>query len=76
MRILLLNAYGMGGTDPNDVQPRGGASPVSTTVELISMMRRREAPFFAFPDGVRGAARSTIRAAGAARRLRGRCRAC
>jgi len=51
VRILLLHAYGLGGTvrtSFNLTERLAG----SYEVELISMIRRRAAPFFPFPEGV------------------------
>ena len=51
VRILLLHAYGLGGTVRTSFNLAAGLAG-GRDVELISMMRRREAPFFSFPDGV------------------------
>ena len=50
-RILLMHAYGMGGTIRTSLNVAGhlaGTRPV----EVVSVIRRRDAPFFAFPDGI------------------------
>ena len=51
VRVLLLHAYGMGGT------VRATVSLVTALaeqhdVEVVSVVRRRDEPFFDFPDGV------------------------
>jgi glycosyltransferase involved in cell wall biosynthesis len=51
VRILLLHAYGLGGTVRTSLNLVEGLA-ASHDVELISLIRRREAPFFAFPPGV------------------------
>jgi glycosyltransferase involved in cell wall biosynthesis len=50
VHVLLLHAYGLGGTVRTSFNLAEGLAR-HRHVELISMMRRREAPFFAFPDG-------------------------
>ena len=52
VHILLLHAYGLGGTVRTSFNLAEGLAPGSD-VELISMMRRRRAPFFPFPEGAR-----------------------
>jgi glycosyltransferase involved in cell wall biosynthesis len=52
LRVLLLHAYGLGGTvrtSFNLADAFGGLRGV----ELISVMRRRDSPFLAFPQGAR-----------------------
>jgi glycosyltransferase involved in cell wall biosynthesis len=51
VHILLMNAYGMGGTIRTTLNL---AEHLTQTheVELISVIRRRERPIFRFPDGV------------------------
>jgi len=49
VHVLLLHAYGLGGTVRTSFTLVEG---VAGDVELISMIRRRDAPFFAFPPGV------------------------
>ncbi len=49
VHVLLLHAYGLGGTVRTSFTLAEG---LAGDVELISMMRRREVPFFAFPPGV------------------------
>jgi glycosyltransferase involved in cell wall biosynthesis len=48
--VILLHAYGLGGTVRTSFNLAEGLAP-GRDVELISMMRRRAAPFFAFPEG-------------------------
>jgi glycosyltransferase involved in cell wall biosynthesis len=48
VRILLLHAYGLGGTVRTSFNLAEG---LAGDVELISLMRRRERPFFRFPPG-------------------------
>jgi glycosyltransferase involved in cell wall biosynthesis len=48
VRILLLHAYGLGGTVRTSFNLAEG---LGGDVELISLMRRRERPFFPFPPG-------------------------
>ena len=52
VRFVLLHAYGMGGTI-RTVLNLAGHLAVTREVEVISVVRNREKPFFAFPDGVR-----------------------
>jgi len=51
IRILLLHAYGLGGTVRTSFNLAAGLAG-GHDVELISMMRRREGPFLPFPEGV------------------------
>jgi len=49
VRVLLLHAYGLGGTVRTSLNLAAGLA--GRDVELISLIRRRDAPFFAFlPD--------------------------
>jgi glycosyltransferase involved in cell wall biosynthesis len=52
VRILLLHAWGMGGTVRATLGLAAGLSG-DRRVEIVSVVRRRDAPFFPFPDGVR-----------------------
>jgi glycosyltransferase involved in cell wall biosynthesis len=49
VRILLLHAYGLGGTVRTSLNLAEGLGP---GVELISLIRRRDRPFFPFPAPV------------------------
>ena len=51
VRILLMHAYGMGGTIRTSLNLAGHLAG-SRRVEVISVIRRRDEPFFAFPDGI------------------------
>ncbi len=53
VHVLLLHAYGMGGTIRTTLNLAGGLAEAGRDVTLLSLVRRREDPFFAFPDGVR-----------------------
>ena len=50
VRILLLHAYGLGGTVRTSFNLAEGLA-ANHEVELISLIRGREAPFFPFPHG-------------------------
>ncbi len=52
IRILLLHAYGMGGTIRTTFTMAQGLA-AEHDVEIITLYRKREQPFFPFPHGVR-----------------------
>ncbi|HEU5159773.1 MAG TPA: glycosyltransferase family 4 protein [Streptosporangiaceae bacterium] len=52
VRILLLHAYGMGGTT-RAVLNLAGQLATAHDVEIISLRRNRDKPFFPFPAGVK-----------------------
>jgi glycosyltransferase involved in cell wall biosynthesis len=51
VHILLTHAYGMGGTIRSALGLAGQLAP-TRPVEVLSLVRRRDEPFFAFPPGV------------------------
>ena len=52
VRILLMHAYGMGGTIRTCLTLAGHLVARGQAVEVISIVRSRDEPFFAFPEGV------------------------
>jgi glycosyltransferase involved in cell wall biosynthesis len=74
VRVLLLHAYGLGGTVRTSFNLAAGLAG-SRGVELISLVRRRDSPFLAFPAPARVAVVDDQRAGarrGLAARLLGR----
>ena len=69
VRILLGHAYGMGGTIRTCLNIAGHLA-ASRHVEVISVIRRRDEPFFAFPDGISVRTLDDERPTGARRPLR------
>ncbi|MEO8689979.1 MAG: glycosyltransferase family 4 protein [Solirubrobacteraceae bacterium] len=52
VRILLLHAWGMGGTVRAALSLAESLARSGRSVEVVSVVRRGERPFFPFPDGV------------------------
>ena len=52
VRILLLHAWGMGGTVRAAMSLAASLVESGRSVEVVSVVRRNERPFFPFPDGV------------------------
>jgi glycosyltransferase involved in cell wall biosynthesis len=52
VRILLLHAWGMGGTVRAAMSLAESLAESGRSVEVVSVARRRERPFFPFPEGV------------------------
>jgi glycosyltransferase involved in cell wall biosynthesis len=71
VRFLLAHAWGFGGTIRATLT-LSGALAGSHDVEIVSVLRRREAPFFAFPAGVRVSAVEDRRAPARLARALGR----
>ena len=65
MRILLLHAWGMGGTVRAAMSLAESLVQSGRSVEVVSVVRRRERPFFPFPDGVEVSAVDDQRSAAA-----------
>ena len=71
VRFLLAHAWGMGGTIRTTLNLAGELAR-DREVELLSVVRRRERPFFALPAGVRVVALDDRRSRGRVERLLGR----
>jgi glycosyltransferase involved in cell wall biosynthesis len=71
VHVLLMNAYGMGGTIRTTLNLVEYLA-ADHEVELISVLRRRDRPIFPFPDGVTFSALDDTRGADEAVGLRGR----
>ena len=52
VRILLLHAWGMGGTVRAAMSLAESLAESGRSVEVVSVVRRSKRPFFPFPDGV------------------------
>ena len=52
VRILLLHAWGMGGTVRAAMSLAQSLAESGRSVEVVSVVRRSKRPFFPFPDGV------------------------
>jgi glycosyltransferase involved in cell wall biosynthesis len=52
VRILLLHAWGMGGTVRAAMSLAESLAESGRSVEVVSIVRRSKRPFFPFPDGV------------------------
>jgi glycosyltransferase involved in cell wall biosynthesis len=52
VRFLLAHAWGFGGTIRTTLTLTGALARGPREVEIVSVLRRRERPFFALPDGV------------------------
>ncbi len=73
VHVMLMHAYGMGGTIRTTLNLVERLAE-SHEVEVISMVRRRERPFFAFPPGITVTAVDDQRASAAPAGVRGRLR--
>jgi glycosyltransferase involved in cell wall biosynthesis len=52
VRVLLLHAFGLGGTVRTSFNLAAGLAAAGRSVELVSVIRRRDAPFLRPPPGV------------------------
>jgi glycosyltransferase involved in cell wall biosynthesis len=64
VRILLLHAWGMGGTVRAAMSLAQSLAESGRAVEVVSIVRRSDKPFFPFPDGVEVTAVDDQRQAG------------
>jgi glycosyltransferase involved in cell wall biosynthesis len=72
VRFLLAHAWGFGGTIRTTLTLSGALASAGHDVEIVSVLRRREQPFFPLPDGVRVRALEDRRSPGRAARTLGR----
>jgi glycosyltransferase involved in cell wall biosynthesis len=72
LRFLLAHAWGFGGTIRTTLTLSGALADAGREVEVVSVLRRRERPFFALPQGVAVRALEDRRRPARAARLLGR----
>ena len=72
VRFLLAHAWGFGGTIRTTLTLTGALADGAREVEIVSVLRRRERPFFPLPEGVRVRALEDRRASSRAARALGR----
>lgn len=73
VHVLLMHAYGMGGTIRTALNLAEHLAPAHD-VEIVSVVRRRDSPFFAFPSGVEVASLDDQRPSAQGGRAAGRVR--